>query len=48
MKLILIAAGVLGGIYLSFEYPQVAQQVWDVVMHYLSIAFNWLESKLVV
>ena len=47
MKLILVGLGVLGGIYLSYEYPAVAKQIWDTAWHYFLIAFNWLESKVV-
>ncbi|MGO3785878.1 MAG: hypothetical protein ACTJIB_18190 [Pseudoalteromonas prydzensis] len=46
MKIILIFLGVLLGIYLTYEYPHIARQVWDFSVRWFEIGLAFVTEKM--
>jgi hypothetical protein len=46
MKIILMFIGVLGGIYLSYEYPEIALKIWNFAWDWFVMGFNWIQEKI--
>lgn len=46
MKIILAILGIIFGIYLSYEYPHIARQIWDMFWHYVDIAIEFVKANL--
>lgn len=46
MKLILISIGMVIGIYLAFNYPDVAAQIFDTAIVWAESFGRWLQSML--
>lgn len=46
MKLILLGLGVLCGIYLSYEHPEVALKIWNFTWEWFVLGFNWVQEKI--